>query len=110
MLKDGEPIPQPCSFEDVKKLTPNYRHAYADRPTTEREHSRGGATMQVAIIAVLLSMVSGVPALATTFVYVSNAEDGDIGMYTLQPDGSLHSGPRFKAEKLVMPMAVSPDK
>ena len=66
--------------------------------------------MKVAIIAVLLSMVSGVPALATTFVYVSNAEDGDIGMYTLQPDGSLHSGPRFKAEKLVMPMAVSPDK
>src|SRR5262249_51282356 len=44
------------------------------------------------------------------FVYVSNAEDGDIGMYTLQSDGSLQSGPRFKAEKLVMPMAVSPDK
>src|SRR5215471_10999517 len=66
--------------------------------------------MKVAIIAVLLSMVSSVPALAATFVYVSDAEDGDIGMYTLQPDGSLHSGPRFKAEKLVMPMAVSPDK
>ena len=27
MLKDGEPIPQPCSFEDVKKLVPNYRDA-----------------------------------------------------------------------------------
>ena len=66
--------------------------------------------MKVAIIAVLLSMVSGVPAFAATFVYVSNAEDGDIGMHTLQSDGSLHSGPRFKAEKLVMPMAVSPDK
>src|SRR5215467_825717 len=66
--------------------------------------------MKVAIIAVLLSMVSGVPALATTFVYVSNAEDGDIGMYTLQPDGSLQPGERFKADKLVMPMAVSPDK
>jgi len=66
--------------------------------------------MKVAIIAVLLSMVSGVPALAATFVYVSNAEDGDIGMYTLQPDGSLRAGPRFKAEKVVMPMAVSPDK
>jgi hypothetical protein len=37
--------------------------------------------MKVAIIAVLLSMISGVPALAATFVYVSNAEDGDIGMY-----------------------------
>ena len=66
--------------------------------------------MKVAIIAVLLSMVSGVPALAGTFVYVSNAEDGDIGMYALQPDGSLRAGPRFKAEKIVMPMAVSPDK
>src|SRR5262249_25684561 len=66
--------------------------------------------MKVAIIAVLLSMVSSVPALAATFVYVSNAEDGDIGMYTLGPDGSLLAGPRFKAEKLVMPMAVSPDK
>src|SRR5215813_11928412 len=66
--------------------------------------------MKVAIIAVLLSMVSGVPALAATFVYVSNAEDGDIAMYTLKPDGSLEPGDRFKAEKLVMPMAVSPDK
>jgi hypothetical protein len=27
-------------------------------------------------------------------------------MYTLQSDGSLHSGSRFKAEKLVMPMAL----
>jgi 6-phosphogluconolactonase len=45
-----------------------------------------------------------------TFVYVSNAEDGDIGMYALQADGSLQPGPRFRAEKTVMPMSVSPDK
>jgi len=25
MLKDGETIPPPCSFEDVKKFAPNYR-------------------------------------------------------------------------------------
>src|SRR5262245_48004811 len=25
MLKDGETIPLPCSFEDVKKFAPNYR-------------------------------------------------------------------------------------
>jgi 6-phosphogluconolactonase len=31
-------------------------------------------------------------------------------MYTLQADGSLKPGERFKAAKLVMPMAVSPDK
>ena len=48
--------------------------------------------------------------MAATFVYVSNAEDGDIGMYTLQRDGSLKPGERFKAEKPVMPMTVSADK
>jgi len=62
------------------------------------------------IIAALLSLASSAPVLAGTFVYVSNAEDGDIGMYTLQADGSLQPGQRFKAAKLVMPMAVSPDK
>ncbi len=49
-------------------------------------------------------------AQAATFVYVSNAEDGNIGMYTLLPDGALQPGPRFEAGKLVMPMSVSPDK
>jgi 6-phosphogluconolactonase len=66
--------------------------------------------MKASVIAALLSLASSAPALAGTFVYVSNAEDGDIGMYTLQADGSLQPGQRFKAEKLVMPMAVSPDK
>lgn len=45
-----------------------------------------------------------------TYVYVSNAEDGDIGMYTLRADGSLEPGPRFAAAKALGPMAVSPDK
>ena len=66
--------------------------------------------MKASIIAALLSLASSAPALAGTFVYVSNAEDGDIGMYTQQADGSLQPGQRFKAAKLVMPMAVSPDK
>ena len=47
---------------------------------------------------------------AATFAYVPNAEDGDIGMYTLQSDGSLQAGQRYKAGKLVGPMSVSPDK
>ncbi|MEA3195558.1 MAG: 6-phosphogluconolactonase [Betaproteobacteria bacterium] len=47
---------------------------------------------------------------AATFVYVSNADDGDIGLYTLQADGSLKPGERVKAANLVMPMSVSPDK
>jgi 6-phosphogluconolactonase len=66
--------------------------------------------MKTSIVAVLLSLVSSAPVLAGTFVYVSNAEDGDIGMYTLQADGSLKPGERFKAAKLVMPMVVSADK
>jgi 6-phosphogluconolactonase len=49
-------------------------------------------------------------ANAMTFVYVSNADDGDIGLYTLRPDGSLALGQRFKAGAMVMPMSVSPDK
>src|SRR5262249_51121492 len=66
--------------------------------------------MKAPIVAVLLSLASSAPVLAGTFVYVSNAEDGDIGMYTLQADGSLKPGQRFKAAKLAMAMAVSPDK
>ncbi len=66
--------------------------------------------MKAPIVAVLLSLASSAPVLAGTFVYVSNAEDGDIGMYTLQADGSLQPGQRFNATKLVMPMVVSPDK
>jgi len=66
--------------------------------------------MKTPIVAVLLSLAVSTPVAAGTFVYVSNADDGDIGMYTLQADGSLQPGQRFKAAKLVMPMAVSPDK
>jgi 6-phosphogluconolactonase len=66
--------------------------------------------MKAPIVAVLLSLASSAHVLAGTFVYVANAEDGDIGMYTLQADGLLQPGQRFKATKLVMPMAVSPDK
>jgi 6-phosphogluconolactonase len=66
--------------------------------------------MKAPIVAILLSLASSMPVFAATFVYVSNAEDGDIGMYTLQADGSLQPGQRFKAAKVVMPMTVSPDK
>ena len=66
--------------------------------------------MKAPIVAVLLSLALSAPTLAGTFVYVSNAEDGTIGMYTLQADGSLQPGARVEAAKVVMPMAVSPDK
>ncbi len=46
----------------------------------------------------------------TTYVYVSNAADGDIGAYRLQPDGALQPVARFKAAEVVGPLAVSPDR
>lgn len=44
------------------------------------------------------------------YVYVSNAEDGDIGVYTMDGDGTLKPGGRVEAGKLAMPMCISPDK
>ena len=38
-----------------------------------QEHVKAG------IMAAISSLLIGTPALADTFVYVSNAEDGDIG-------------------------------
>ena len=49
-------------------------------------------------------------AAASTFVYVSNAEDGDISIYRMQPTGVLQLGPRVPVAPTVMPMAVSPDR
>jgi 6-phosphogluconolactonase len=34
---------------------------------------------------------------AATYVYVSNAEDGNIGVYTLEKDGTLKPGEKFDA-------------
>jgi 6-phosphogluconolactonase len=61
-------------------------------------------------MAATMSFAGGAPAWAATFVYVSNADDGDIGVYALKADGSLAPGARVPANKIVMPMAVSPDK
>ena len=60
------------------------------------------------LLSALLSTAGA--ASATTYVYVSNAEDGNIGIYTLLPDGTLQPGARAEAGKLVMPMSVSPDR
>ena len=48
--------------------------------------------------------------MSKSFVYVSNADDGEIACYTLNDGGSLEPGPRVKADKGVMPMGVSPDR
>src|SRR2546425_12824730 len=68
------------------------------------------ANFKAAILMAASSLLIGAQASAATFVYVSNAEDGDIGTYTLQPDGSLQPGARVAAAKVVMPMTVSPDR
>ena len=60
-------------------------------------------------MAALMS-AGGSPVLAASYVYVSNAEDGDIGVYAAKPDGTLTPGARVPAAKVVMPMTVSPDK
>jgi 6-phosphogluconolactonase len=48
--------------------------------------------------------------MSKTFIYVSNAEDGDISGYTLdRANGTLVTGLRTPAADLVMPLAASPD-
>jgi 6-phosphogluconolactonase len=50
-------------------------------------------------------------AAANTFVYVSNAEDGDIATYRMQrSSGALLIGPRVPVAPMVMPMAVNHDR
>jgi 6-phosphogluconolactonase len=61
-------------------------------------------------IALSLLLMAAGTTHAATYVYVSNAEDGNIGMYTMASDGTLKPGDRVEAGKLVMPMSVSPDK
>jgi 6-phosphogluconolactonase len=63
----------------------------------------------ITVVALAASIV-GAPAFAATFVYVSNADDGDIGAYRMLDSGELQPGARAKAASIVMPMAVSPDK
>ena len=47
-----------------------------------------------AVAATLLSLAASMTAASATFVYVSNAEDGDIGAYRMNPaTGELQPGP-----------------
>jgi len=74
----------------------------------------GGLTVKnfkAGIVMALSSLFLSAQSPTATFVYVSNNEDGDIGVYTLRGDGSLQPGARVPAAgKVVMPMTVSPDK
>jgi 6-phosphogluconolactonase len=65
-----------------------------------------------ACVALFLLCTVGTTAMyAKTFVYVSNAQDGNIDAYSLDSaTGALTSLGKTDAGKLVMPMAVSPSK
>ena len=61
-------------------------------------------------MAAMASLIGSAPALAATFVYVSNAEDGDIGVYKVLDSGELQPGAHAKAASIVMPMAVRTER
>jgi len=70
---------------------------------------RSGATS----VALALLFVIGVTSMsvAKTFVYVSNAQDGNIDAYIMDTStGALTPIGKADAAKLVMPMTVSPSK
>jgi 6-phosphogluconolactonase len=62
-------------------------------------------------LALLSAIGASSICAAKTFVYVSNAQDGNIDAYAMDAStGALAPIGKAEAAKLVMPMAVSPDK
>jgi len=62
-------------------------------------------------LALLLTVGAASLCAAKTFVYVSNAQDGNIDAFVMDAaTGALTPIGKAEAAKLVMPMAVSPDK
>src|SRR5262245_3408845 len=70
---------------------------------------RNGATRLA--LALVLTIGASSLCAAKTFVYVSNAQDGNIDAFVMDATtGALTPIGKAEAAKLVMPMAVSPDK
>ena len=70
---------------------------------------RSGATSVALALLFVIGMTS--MSVAKTFVYVSNAQDGNIDAYTMDTGtGALTPIGKTEAAKLVMPMTVSPSK
>src|ERR1041385_7050499 len=64
-----------------------------------------------ALSLVCVSLLSAESVPAATYVYVSNAHDGNIGLYTLASDGTLKPADMVDAGgKPGTPMSVDPDK
>jgi 6-phosphogluconolactonase len=69
--------------------------------------------MRAAILAAAFLFATGAASMsvAKTFVYVSNAQDGNIDSYSMDmSNGALTPIGKADAAKMVMPMAVSPNK
>jgi 6-phosphogluconolactonase len=70
-------------------------------------------TTTVASVALAILLAIGIPSMsaAATFVYVSDAEDATIDAYVMDAKtGTLTSIGKAEAGKIVMPMAVAPNK
>ena len=62
-------------------------------------------------LALLFAIGATSMSIAKTFVYVSNAQDGNIDTYNMDMStGALTPVGKTEAAKLVMPMTLSPDK
>jgi len=62
-------------------------------------------------LALLFAIGATSMSMAKTFVYVSNAQDGNIDTYNMDMNtGALTPVGKTEAAKLVMPMTLSPDK
>ena len=71
--------------------------------------SRSGAASLALALLFLTGAIS--MTMAKTFVYVSNAQDGNIDAYSMDTStGVLTAIGKAEAAKMVMPMAVSPNK
>src|SRR5258705_13704473 len=92
-----------------RKVEASPLHFQNDKSRRATMHSFRSVFGRIAMAGVV-SMGGAGPVVAATYVYVSNAEDGDISMYTMQADGSLQPGARVKVAATVMPMVVSHDR
>lgn len=74
------------------------------------DHMRARIIWLSSLLLILLA-ASTAYAVERMYVYVSNANSGDISMYSMNPqDGKLTDIGKAKAGNAVMPMAVSPDQ
>src|SRR5260370_35756716 len=70
---------------------------------------RFAISMRRFIVAAVATLAGSAPALSATFVYVWNAEEGDIGVYRILDSEELQPSPGFKAPNVVIRRTVTPN-